>query len=680
MIKPGIERQTLSVAVIPILILALLLEGYFTFTRFADMDRALFERAKLIVRQLASSSEYPVFSGNHGLLQQQVDIAFSQQDVKFIAVMDADSKYLAGAGGERNSREDERFEIPSPDVGELASVQQDRNAYWFYQPIVATQIKLDELGNGNAGNTSTKALGRVIVAIGKDRLNREKIEMLGFNLILLLLVLMSSMLIAMRVSRRITMPVLEMSHAIRRIGEGHLDTQIAGNRVRELDALALGINNMAYQLQQERHTLQQRIDEATQELRQKKEEAEKANFDKSRFLAAASHDLRQPMHALGLFVGELHSRLDTPEQQKIAGKVEESVEALSSLLDSLLDISKLDAGIVIPQIQGVDLDMMIKRLMQDFVPVAQRKNITLRSHCLEDAVLSDPVLLERILLNLLSNAIRYTPQYGTVLLACRRRGDDLRIEVRDNGIGIPSDEQENVFREVRAVGEQRARPQQRAGLGPCHSGSVLAKLLHYHLSLRSAPNQGSTFAVTVPRVFGVEDLLAEPGQPSVTAIPRHDRLENLQVLVVDDDTLVRTSTSGILESWGCHVSVGEGLEKVRKEYSESHFDLVICDYRLPDGNGLQLADRIKEHCEIPPHSYLLAAILPRDIAGSQRARTSFATQAGTSSQVAFADTVHVEKTRWEYSIKMPVQGRPGISRFKADYFFSIGQVFMPSRA
>ncbi len=451
----GIERQTLAVAVIPILILALLLEGYFTYTRFADLDRALFERAKLIVRQLASSSEYPVFSGNQGLLQQQVDAAFSQQDVNSIVVLDADSKYLAGAGSSRGKNERRHFEDMAEKSDDFIAVQEDRNVLWLYQPIVATQIKLDELGS-TVGNHPNKALGRVIVEIGKDRLNREKIEMLGLNLFMLLFVLLTTMLIAMRVSRRITLPVLGMNNAIRRIGEGHLDTHIARNHVQELDALALGINDMAQMLLQDRNTLQQRIDEATQELRRKKEEAEKANFDKSRFLAAASHDLRQPMHALGLFVGELQSRLSTPEQRKLASKVEESVEALSSLLDSLLDISKLDAGIVLPQIQSVDIDALMKRLVQDYLPVAQRKNISLRAHCIEAAVLSDPVLLERILLNLLSNAIRYTPPNGTVLLACRRRGDNLRIEVRDNGIGIPSGGTTERLPRIRAAGEQCA--------------------------------------------------------------------------------------------------------------------------------------------------------------------------------------------------------------------------------
>jgi CheY-like chemotaxis protein/anti-sigma regulatory factor (Ser/Thr protein kinase) len=220
-------------------------------------------------------------------------------------------------------------------------------------------------------------------------------------------------------------------------------------------------------------------------------------------------------------------------------------------------------------------------------------------------VLSDPVLLERILLNLLSNAIRYTPPNGTVFLACRRCGDSLRIEIRDNGIGIPVDEQQNVFREFVQLANSARDRSKGLGLGLAIVDR-LARLLHHTLSLRSGPNRGSTFAVTVPRVFGVEELLAEPGNVPMSSMPKSDRLENLRVLVVDDDMLVRTSTAGILESWGCHVSVGEGLEDVWNEYSESHFDLVICDYRLPDGNGLQLADRINKHCEVPPAFILIS--------------------------------------------------------------------------
>ncbi len=599
--RHGIERQTLAVAIIPILILAVLLEGYFTYSSFADRDRALYERARLIVRQLASASEYPAFSGNRALLQQQADIAFAQQDVQSVIVLDADSGFLAGAGNVKNHG---RFENLVAKAGELIAVREDSNVLWLRQPILATQIELDELASGYGDTALHKPLGSVLVEIGKARLNREKAAMLVLNFLMLLLVLLTAMMIALRVSRRITRPVLEMSNAVRRIGEGHLDTHIAGNSVLELDLLASGINDMARQLQQDRSSLQQRVDDATQELRRQKETAEKANFDKSRFLAAASHDLRQPIHALGLFVGELQSRLDTPEQRKIAGKVEESVEALSSLLDALLDISKLDAGVVIPQIQGVDIEAMVERLAHDFIPIAQRKNITLRVHGASGMVLSDPVLLERILLNLLGNAIRYTPQNGTVLLACRRRGDDLRIEVRDNGIGIPPEEQQNIFREFVQLANSARDRSKGIGLGLAIV-ERLTRLLHHPLLLRSALNRGSTFSVTVPRMLGPDELRAGTRTPDA-ALPKADRFDGLRVLVVDDDMLVRTSTAGILESWGCDVSTGENLQEIREKYAESHFDLVICDYRLPDGNGLQLADRLSERCEEPPAFILVS--------------------------------------------------------------------------
>ncbi len=598
--KHGIERQALAAALIPILILSVLLEGYYIYTRIVDLDRAMFDRSKLIVHQLATSSEYAVFSGNRSLLQQQVDLAFAQQDVNSVAVLDAAGKFLAGAGNSRNS--EAIVQAAGGDWNEIP-IQEDGNVLTVYQSIVATQIELDD-PNLTTPKSMSKPLGGAVLVVSKKRLNAEKLQMLVLNLLLTLLILGFAIVVSMRVSRRITVPILGIRTAVRNIGEGRLDTRIGESQVHELNELAEGINEMAAQLEQQRDTLQQRIDEATLELRGKKEEAEKANFDKTRFLAAASHDLRQPMHALGLFMGELHNRINTPEQRKLVEKIEESVEAMSGLLDSLLDISKLDAGVVIPQIMPVKIDTMMRRLAQDFAADAQRKNITLSIHSLPTEVISDPVLLERILLNLLSNAIRYTPQNGSVLFACRRRGDDLRIEVRDNGIGIPLEEQQNVFREFVQMANSARDRSKGLGLGLAIVDR-LCKLLHHPLSLRSEPGLGSTFAITVPRVFDVEDLLAEPAG-SGAQLPVSDELKDLRVLVVEDDPLVRASMDGILSSWGCSVSLAESRQEVGDKYAQSHFDLVICDYRLPDGNGIELADRINERCDAPPPFILIS--------------------------------------------------------------------------
>jgi signal transduction histidine kinase len=576
-----------------VLIFSLLLEGYFNYTRIGEMDDVLFDRAKLIARQLASSSEYAVFSGNLSLLQQNVDVALSQPDVIAVVVLDASGNYLAGSGNL----------IDFNAILKQAEMVDDQRILSLQQPIIATQIQLDDpLG---VQNTMSKPLGSVSLVISKSRLKAEKFQMLMLNILLTILVMGMAVLVALRVSRRITRPIMGIRTAVKQIGAGHLDTRIGETHVQELNELAQGINEMAQQLDIQRETLQQRIDEATREMREKKEEAEKANFDKTRFLAAASHDLRQPMHAMGLFMGELSNRINTPEQRKIVEKVEESVEAMSGLLDSLLDISKLDAGVIEPQVQEFTIDALLHRIVQDFSPIALKRNITFRVHPIDATVLSDPILLERILTNLISNAIRYVAQNGNVMVACRKRGEHIRIEVRDNGPGIPVDEQQNIFKEFVQLTNKARDRSKGLGLGLAIVNR-LSKLMGHPITLRSAPQRGSTFAIEVPRVPNMHELLAGDITPRHEVHAISDEFAGLRVLVVDDDELVRNGTSGLLASWGCHTQVAGSLEEVRQISTGVHFDLVVCDYRLPDGDGLQLADSIVINCEVKPTFILVS--------------------------------------------------------------------------
>jgi len=591
--KQGIENQALMVALIPVLIFSVLLEGYYIYTRIGEMDRALFDRAKLIVRQLASSSEYAVFSGNLSLLQQQVDVALSQPDVNAVVVLDASGNYLAGSGNSNDYnaiiKRNDGF-----DNHRILSLQ---------QPIIATQIQLDDsLG---VEKSMSKPLGSVILVMSKGRLKYEKSQMLMLNILLTILVMGFAVFVALRVSRRITLPIMGIRTAVKQIGAGHLDTRIGETHVQELNELAHGINEMVQQLDIQRETFQQRIDEATKEMREKKEEAERANFDKTRFLAAASHDLRQPMHAMGLFMGELSNRIDTPEQRKIVEKVEESVEAMSGLLDSLLDISKLDAGVIVPQEQEFAIDVLLHRLAQDFSSIALKRSITFRVHSIEATVVSDPILLERILINLISNAIRYVAQDGIVMVACRKSGENIRIEVRDNGPGIPAEEQKNIFKEFVQLTNKARDRSKGLGLGLAIVNR-LSKLLGHSVTLRSAPQRGSTFAIEVPRVPNVHELLAEGSTIKVASNALTNEYAGLNVLVVDDDELVRNSTSGLLASWGCKIKMAGSLSEVRKLATDACFDMVVCDYRLPDGNGLELANCIDTHCEIKPAFILIS--------------------------------------------------------------------------
>jgi CheY-like chemotaxis protein len=304
-------------------------------------------------------------------------------------------------------------------------------------------------------------------------------------------------------------------------------------------------------------------------------------------------------------MGELNNRINTPEQRKIVEKVEESVTAMSSLLDSLLDISKLDAGVVVPLEQKIAIGALLRRLAEDFSSIADKKSITLKVRVADVYVMSDPVLLERIIINLLSNAIRYTHQNGTVMLTCRKRGERIRIEVRDNGPGIPLAEQQNVFREFVQLANIARDRSKGLGLGLAIVDR-LAKLMNYPLDLRSAPQRGSTFAIEVPRVPDAHKLHAGKDVSQVAVLAQQNELAGLQVLVVDDDPLVLNGTAGLLEAWGCQATLAASLAEAKQLGDVNRFDLVVCDYRLPDGNGLQLAESINTHSANEPAFILIS--------------------------------------------------------------------------
>ncbi|MDP1995814.1 MAG: ATP-binding protein, partial [Gallionella sp.] len=379
---------------------------------------------------------------------------------------------------------------------------------------------------------------------------------------------------------------------------GKLDTRVSlSTRVRELATLAQGLNETTENLQKERAGLQSRINEATLALREKKEEAERASQDKSHFLAVASHDLRQPLHALGLYIAELQHKVSGAEQQHLVGRVEQSVEALSTLLNALLDISKLDAGAIVPQLRTCAVSVMLDRVAADYQMLARIKNIRLIVRPCAEYITSDPQLLERILMNLVGNAIRYTYPNGCVMVACRRRGNLLRIEVRDNGVGISKTDQDNIFREFFQVSQQQTDTNKGLGLGLAIVDR-LVKLLGYRIELRSAPGKGSVFALEIP-------LARRPGKSPSAAQTLSGQGQGLEeslltgkrLLVVDDDPMVLSSTASILTSWGCIVSTAASLAQVGQFLRDGEtWDFIISDYQLRNNeNGIDIVAMVHQH-------------------------------------------------------------------------------------
>jgi signal transduction histidine kinase/CheY-like chemotaxis protein len=312
-------------------------------------------------------------------------------------------------------------------------------------------------------------------------------------------------------------------------------------------------------------------------LRLQKEAAEEANQAKSRFLAAASHDLRQPVHALSLFVGALSGHDLNDEPRRLVAHIDASVTAMDGLFTALLDISRLDAGEVEPRLQPFAIQPIFERLGRDYVEEADRKGLLLRFHACSLNIYSDPLLLERILRNLISNAIRYT-DHGCVVIGCRRR-ERLSLQVWDTGCGIPAEHAEDVFQEFFQLQNPERDRTKGLGLGLAIVRR-LTTLLGYSMTMSSVPGKGSVFSVALPVA-----KFADP--PEVSSLPITGVFRRGLILVIDDETAIQEAMRSLLVSWGHEViCAGSGSEMLDRIAScPTRPDLIICDYRLRGGES-----------------------------------------------------------------------------------------------
>ncbi|MFM1908363.1 MAG: hypothetical protein RLZZ591_2040 [Pseudomonadota bacterium] len=330
------------------------------------------------------------------------------------------------------------------------------------------------------------------------------------------------------------------------------------------------------------------------QLQQGKEQAEAAHLAKSRFLAAASHDLRQPAHALGMFVARLSQMPSNPATRDLVQGVDASVRALQDMLDAFFDYSRLDAKTMQVAQSDFPINSVFDQLRQSFAETAANKGLRLRVRPSKFWVRSDPVLLHRVLLNLLGNALQHTDT-GTILLACRPTGhpNELRIEVRDSGIGIAPHHHDKVFEEFFQVANQERDRAKGLGLGL----SIVdrsCRLLNHPLALRSDLGCGTCFTITLPQ--------AEP-QPAQTRLsptfaPGVSELDGLNVLLVEDDPLGSQALQGLLESWGCRVTVCDQAQTACALVASGAVpDCIVSDYRLRGAhNGIDAIKMLRQAC------------------------------------------------------------------------------------
>ena len=333
---------------------------------------------------------------------------------------------------------------------------------------------------------------------------------------------------------------------------------------------------------------------------------EQANLDKTRFLAAASHDLRQPNQALGLFIESLDYIETAPEKKSIIGKMRQTSEAMSALLNQLLDISRLDANVVPPDIHPIKLQPLLYQITMEHLEQAQEKGLELRLRPTDAVVYADPTLLNRIISNLLSNALRYT-KHGGILMAVRKCNTGWRLMVCDTGIGISESDLKVVFHEFRQLNNPERDREKGLGLG-LSIVKRLTAIINGTVSVSSRKNRGSCFSITLP-VANETDIatLNQVTPPSTT------NLEGVKVLIIDDDSAVLDALKTLLIIWKCQVKALTSQDEALQALEHSNWvpDMMLVDYRLRQGQtGVEAIQAISEmlNKDVP------ALILTGDIA------------------------------------------------------------------
>jgi len=492
---------------------------------------------------------------NVSLVLRQQNIADRPQVARAIAALAAASPTAAG-GDKPSDAGPGTGDDGKPVLGAFIHVPKPDWLVFVEQPTA----EANEAVNAAIVRTSALMLGGLLLA-------------LGLSLVL---------------AQRMTQPIRALRQGAVRFAGGDLHHRIEIRSRDELQDVADRFNVMADQLSEARTTLERKVEARTQEL-------EVANRAKTRFLAAAGHDLRQPVHAVGLLVSSLRLKLERNDLRDLAAKADLAIDNMRELLDNLLDMSRLEAGTTAPNPRYFPVSRVLEQAEFACASEAESRGLDFRTVRSEQMVLSDPVMLGRIVLNLVANALHNT-QSGKVLLGCRRRGRELSIEVWDTGVGIPESRLDDIFLEFFKL--QLATPSSGLGLG-LYIVRGLADQLGHRLDVSSQVGAGSVFRISVPiaDMSGRADIDASKGPPT-------HLLAGRTILVVDDEPSVLSAMTVVIGGWGCEVLAAASAEEALELFSVhcNAIAIVLCDHALP-GNmkGLEVLGRInamKEHAHL----------------------------------------------------------------------------------
>ena len=573
MMGSTIRARMALAAVLPVLLVVTTIVSLFWRGRVQDLEESHQQRVTLLARQTAQFSAYGLFTGNTASLQNLVQEIRRESGVIAVQVFDMEGRSVASSG------KSALRSLKDLDMQQGSSLQQGLQRDVRAEPIRPSVVPVDDLFTEEQTPSvpSTRPIGTAVVEVSRKELDERKRGALLTALWVGSVGILLGALLAYRLGSRVVLPIMRISQMVQRIGQGDfaIDNSIMPNEpLRELQVL---LNQMATRLAWGRDDLQRQVESVTRELRLKKEQAEDATLAKSRFLAAASHDLRQPSHALGMFVARLGQLPMEPQMRQLVDNLEISVQAMQDLLDGLLDLSRLDSGNVPVRMAPVHLNDLLDSVRSALASTAEAKGLRLRIRPTALWASSDALLLQRMLLNLVINAIRYTDS-GSVLVACRphARGRGVCIEVRDSGIGIAAEHHEDIFKEFYQLANRAGDRNFGLGLG-LNIVQRSAILLGHQIVLRSQLGCGTRFSLLLER--------CAPGPVAKAVAPERPAslgdLSGLQVLVIEDNANARAAVQELLQSWGCEVQVAANLPESLAQLDQAGVpDVILSDYHL----------------------------------------------------------------------------------------------------
>lgn len=564
-----IRKQIIALALLPLLVVATVLTGYFTMSQLNYISESAARHATIVTNQLASVSEYAVFSGNIDSLTPILQNIIADEDIIEIKLIDADNEILTSINDYNYSQEDKSL------WHELAS----QELTIFREPIKTQAVNVDFLENNisNTGNEE-KVIGYIELTASSLNINAKKMQTSIEGGLLTLIVLLTSIIVALKLSRKIFTPVKILTSTVKKISSGDYKIRINQQTPGDLGILESCVNVMAKELQNSREDLEARIHESTRELHQTMEELEirnveldiartnamRANKAKTEFLAHMSHELRTPLGGILGFSELLESTNLEPQQRDYSEIIKKSANNLLHIIDDVLDLSKIESGKLELNISEFNPIDAVEDVIDLLAPIAYEKNIEI-FYCVDKTtpclIKSDITRVRQILINLIGNAIKFTEKgYVSLHVSSNQQSGSLTtlcFSVADTGIGMSPSQQKRLFNAFTQADESIEKKFGGTGLGLVIS-MKLAKLLHGNISFESQLNLGSTFRLNITIEMRTFERVVDPV------------LNGKKICLIDSFEICSQGILAMINSWGAITSHHREIPETVSEY-----DLII---------------------------------------------------------------------------------------------------------